>query len=388
MPLTRSQKAQQQESMINTQRSPSPNPSSFPIHITIDDDSEKSDRFPEWTTYDDEDVSEWEFDGIVYLKDTDGFIYDIFTGDNIGYFDGENILDVEDDGVWVLQSTKTEIIPKQEVHKEYSETELLQIRIKQLELDLKSKDDDMDFHLKVLSNKNRFITQHENIRAHLLEKLDVINSKYIKLTETHQKMETEFNTLKDAEQTVASVLEHSGAISEENEGAGGDSPVMTYSQISQELTRKENVIRRKDAKATRLINIIREKNLELANVHNKMQEMTRYQWMVSSNMKTLSDENMAWKNYYACNTTGQIPNTTASVDQSYSGYNIYGQPPQDMPMTGVQAEGPYLNDTSNNTVPVMQDYWDSEQSLPVTQDYWDSEQSLPVNSTDSWGLNN
>ena len=68
MPLTRSQKAQQQESMINTQRSPSPNPSSFPIHIEIVDDSEKPDRFPEWTKYDDEDVSEWEFDGIVYQK--------------------------------------------------------------------------------------------------------------------------------------------------------------------------------------------------------------------------------------------------------------------------------------------------------------------------------
>jgi hypothetical protein len=202
------------------------------------------------------------------------------------------------------------------------------------------------------------------------------------LTETHQKMETEFNTLKDAEQTVASVLENSGAISEENEG-GGDSPVMTYSQISQELTRKENVIRRKDAKATRLINIIREKNLELANVHNRMQEMTRYQCMLSSNMKTLSDENMAWKNYYACNTTGQIPNTTASVEQSYSGYNIYGQPLQDMPMTGVegqgqgqgQGQGPYLNDTSNNT-----------NNVPVTQDYWDSEQSHSWGGTitDSW----
>ena len=373
MPVTRSQKAQQE--YINTQGRSSPNP----IHISIDE----SDRSPEWTKYNNEDVSEWEFDGIVYLKDTDGFIYDIFTGENIGYFDGENILDVEEDGVWVLQSTKIEIIPKEEVHKEYSETELLQIRIKQLELDLKSKNDDMDFHLKVLSNKDKCIQQDENIRTHLIEQLDAINSKYIKLIETHQKIKTECKPLKDAEQTVASVLENSGAFLEENQVAGGDSPVMTYSQISQELARKENVIRRKDAKATRLINIIREKNLELANVQNKMQEMTRYQWMVSSNMKTLSDENMAWKNYYACNTTGQIPNTTESTQQqSYSGYNIYGQGQPDMPMTGLEGqhdmpmtglegqndipmtelEGPYLNDTSNSTVP--ENYWDRKWNNP------------------------
>ena len=123
MPQTRSQKAQQQESMINTQGIPSEVTGQDSYPTTFINKSENSGIFPESTKYDDTDVSEWEFDGIVYLKDIDGFIYDIFTGDNIGYFDGVNILDIEENGVWVMESTKIEILPKKEVHKEYSETE-------------------------------------------------------------------------------------------------------------------------------------------------------------------------------------------------------------------------------------------------------------------------
>lgn len=340
MPFTRSQTAHQQESTINTQHSPStspsPSPSPGPITSPITNTSQTSYPLEDGSH---EDVFEWEFDGIVYLKDSQGFMYDIFTGENVGYFDGEQIMDVEEDGVWVLESTKMEIIPKEEVG-EYSETEMLKIRIKQLELELESKNSDIDFHLEDLSNKDRFIQQSENIRTHLLEKQDSINSKFTELVETHRIMEIEYNTLK---QTVSSVIENSGDMSQETEGA---SSVMTYEQISQELTRKENVIRRKDAKATRLINIIREKNLELANHANKMQEMTTYQWMLSSNIKTLSDENTAWKNYYATYTTGQIPTTSTQQDYNTELESSF----QDvMPMTGVEEQGHYLNNDYSTT---------------------------------------
>ena len=392
MPQTRSQKAQQQESMINTQGIPSQVPGQDSYPTTFINKSENSEKFPESTKYDEKDVSEWEFDGIVYLKDTDEFIYDIFTGDNIGYFDGVNILDVEENGVWVLESTKTEILPKEEVHWPCSETELLKIRIKQLKQELKSKDSDIDHHLKVLLNKDKFIQQGENIRTHLIEKLDTINSKYNKLTNSYNKIEVENKALNDTEQTVASVLGQSGAVPEpeESEGVEINGLVMTYSQISEELTRKENVIRRKDAKATRLINIIRLKNLELANFSNKMQEMSTYQCMLSSNMKTLSDENLAWKNYYAYSTTEQSPNTTEFTQHVHStteqspntteftqqGYrDRHFGPEASFPVSGLDGQGTYQNNISNSTNEGTQLYLDSEQSLPV-----------PVNnSVDSWG---
>ena len=342
MPYTRSQTAQ--ETTVNTQCGSSTSSSDIAT-----DNFELSEQLPESTTYSAEDVFEWEFDGIVYLKDKEEFVYDIFTGENIGYFDGENLLDLEENGVWVLQSTQTEIIPNEEVH---SETELLQNKVELLEQELVSKDNDIRFHLKVLSNKDRFIQQSENIRTHLLQKQDDINSKYIKLLEEYQRMEVDYNTLKDEEQTVAPVIQNSGAVSQEiNESSSG----MTYAQISEELTRKENVIRRKDAKATRLINIIREKNLILIDFQNKMQETTRYQWMLSSNIKTLSDEIIAWKNYYASNTTGQIPNTTeytvpTTTGSTYQSYNGYGNNMGQALSTDM--------DTSEDH------YWNGEESSP------------------------
>ena len=243
-------------------------------------------------------------------------------------------------------------------------------------------------------NKDKFIQQGENIRTHLIEKLDTINSKYNKLTNSYNKIQMENKALNDTEQTVASVLGQSGAVPKQEESEEEveiNGQVMTHSQISDELTRKENVIRRKDAKATRLINIIRQKNLELANFSNKMQEMSTYQCMLSSNMKTLSDENLAWKNYYAycnteqtpntteftqqsCSTTEQSPNTTEFTQQEYR--DPYFGPETSFPVSGLDGQGTYQNNISLSI------------SNEGTQLYLDSEQSLPVpvnNTVDSWG---
>lgn len=335
MPTTRSQTVQQ-GSMINT------NSNTSTHNYSIVDDPDKLELLPESDTFNEHEVSDWEFDGIAYLKDTDGFIYDIFTGVNIGYFNGTNILDVEENGVWVEQSTETEIISKEEIYKEYSETELLKIRVKQLELQVKSKDNDIDLHLKVLSNKDKFIKQDENIRLHLIENLDSINNKYINLTKKYSKIKEEYDTLNDTEQTVSSVLKESGAFLENDDTKMETNSIMTYEQMSQELIRKENVIKRKDAKATRLINIIRDKNLELLNVYNKLQEMSRYQGTLSSNIKILSDENMSWANYYYYNTAQQIPYTNDSSYQTYSDDNINEQPSVTIDTCMTDMEGQYM----------------------------------------------
>ena len=111
--------------------------------------------------------------------------------------------------------------------------------------------------------------------------------------------------------TVATVLEKSGAFENDT----------STEQLKQEVTRKEQVIVRKDAKATRLINIIREKNVEIGGLKTSLVSYQNYCGMLSTNVSNLSDRVVEWQNYYNQNTgLGNIPTSgeLQSVNQHTS----------------------------------------------------------------------
>jgi hypothetical protein len=278
-----------------------------------------------------QEITEWEFDGIVYLMDKDNFLYDTFTHENIGYFDGEKVLYMEENGVWVEEKTEIDIIPKEEVDKHYSEKDLLNLQIKQQERELNTLKEQLSLKIKELTNKERYIQQQENVRISLVEKVAERDQAYTELA-------TKYTSMKNSEETTINVLENSGAFDQEsepesntvsNDPSGFDTSLPLPSTILQtEVERKENVIRRKDAKATRLITIIREKNLELLNIQNYQTQTTLYNQMLSSNIKVLTDENLSWRQYYYGNstTTGQIPTNTTNMVQPMDQPTIYMNP--------------------------------------------------------------
>lgn len=303
-----------------------------------------------------QEIFEWEFDGIVYLVDKDNFLYDTFTHENIGYFDGEKILYIEEDGVWVEEKTEIDIIPKEEVDKHYSETDLLNLRIKQQENELNTLKEQLSLKIKELANKERYIQQQENVRNHLVEKVSDHDHDYSELANKYYTLHTEHTSMKDAQETTINLLENSGAFDQEpesntvsNDPSGFDTSPLPSTILQTEVERKENVIRRKDAKATRLINIIREKNLELLNIQNYQTQTTLYNQMLSSNIKALSDENLSWRQYYYGNstTTGQIPTNTTNMVQ-----------PMDQPMDQPTI---YMNPHYNPQTPIPI----AEQETPV-----------------------
>ena len=71
-----------------------------------------------------------------------------------------------------------------------------------------------------------------------------------------------------------------------------------------EVERKEKVIGRKDAKATRLINIIREKNLEIGKLASSVESYQSYSWMLSTNVSNLTSRITQWQNYYNQESSG------------------------------------------------------------------------------------
>ena len=312
MPFTRSQKSQMGPSSSNTDSRTSSDTTSGTISETTSvTSSVTSSLEPE--TKDLFHVDQWEFEGIAYLLDGDSFVYDIFTRENIGYFDGVKILSVEEDGVWVEDKTKC-ITIKEERVTEYSETELLKIRIKQLETNLNNQKTQEVINTKVLE---KTIEHQKNIAQNLTDKYD---KAYTILIDKFYMLQVEYKSLKDlmehSHKTTATVLENSGAFDPDTSAevdTAWEEVDDTLWEV--EVKRKENVIRRKDAKATRLITIIREKNLELTNLQNSITQSTLYSQMLSSNMKIVSDENMGWRNYYANsyyttqNTQGVAPNT-------------------------------------------------------------------------------
>lgn len=303
MPFTRSQKSQMGPSSSNTDSRTSSDTTSVTSSVTSSLEPETKDLFH---------VDQWEFEGIAYLLDGDSFVYDIFTRENIGYFDGVKILSVEEDGVWVEDKTKC-ITIKEERVTEYSETELLKIRIKQLETNLNNQKTQEVINTKVLE---KTIEHQKNIAQNLTDKYD---KAYTILLDKFYMLQVEYKSLKDlmehSHKTTATVLENSGAFGPDTSAEDDTAWEEEVTPWEVEVKRKENVIRRKDAKATRLITIIREKNLELTNLQNSITQSTLYSQMLSSNMKIVSDENMGWRNYYANsyyttqNTQGVAPNT-------------------------------------------------------------------------------
>ena len=292
MPVTRSQSNQQMENISVSPTSAGVSPT--PMDITFD----ISDTIHEETSREyDAQVMSWDYEGYAYLKDSEGFLYDTITGENIGYFDGEKIMDMVEDGIWVEHSTHTEIIPKEELDKNYSDLDLLKIRVKQLE--------------KELLNKDTHIQQQENIRQELIKSrdhwvdiYDETHGKYLELLDMEQLNEIGVDT-------VATVLEKSGAFENDT----------STEQLKQEVTRKEQVIVRKDAKATRLINIIREKNVEIGGLKTSLVSYQNYCGMLSTNVSNLSDRVVEWQNYYNQNTgLGNIPTSgeLQSVNQHTS----------------------------------------------------------------------
>ena len=287
MPVTRSQ----------TQGIPMETPSSIsPSPIPMDVTSDIIDNEP---TLSADNIIQWNFDGNQYLKDSEGFLYDTITGENIGYFDSGKIMDMVEDGVWVEHSNQTEITPKQEVDKNYTELDLLKIKVKQLEKELANKDAKIGEDIKELNGKNTHIQHLENIRQELIESRDHWASRYNELSEV-------------GVDNVSAVLRESGAFEDlEN--------VLTKEQLKLEVTRKEQVIVRKDAKATRLINIIREKNVEIGVLNTSLESFQNYCWMLSTNVSNLSDRVMEWQNYYnqptnvsSCSDT-TVNNTTSGI---------------------------------------------------------------------------
>lgn len=285
MPFTRSQAKAQMES-------PSPSPSSSPFPMDVSPDEPNT--IQDYETQSFEDINYWEHNGTNYLKDSEGFLYDTITGENIGYFDGERVMDTVEDGIWVEHSSKTEIIPSSFAEKKYTESELLDNYrdwVRQLEKEISNKDDKISQQFLELKNRAKDIEQHENIRQALIKRRDhwmseynIINSKYSDLEDIQKAIES-------GADTAASVLESSGAFDESEK-------VMTNDQLKLEVARKEKVIIRKDAKATRLINIIREKNVEIGNLKTSLESYQNYSWMLSTNVSNLSDRIMQWQNYY------------------------------------------------------------------------------------------
>ena len=328
--MTRSQTAQMQSTV------PKSSDSSFNINLELPDHKSGYDEHAhlgvlteetqEPIVETQEPIVEWEHDGIVYLKDTEGFLYDIYTHENIGYFDGEKILAVEENGVWVHQSTETEIIPKQEVDKDYSETDILKLKIKQLEADLKTEKEAVLMYKKMLSNKEKMVQQQENIRLHLLTQVENLENQISSMDQDNTHTSSHQNVLDNTLETTVNVLKESGAFEDEPGSKHSEQltnpPVENISTLKLEVERKENVIRRKDAKATRLINIIREKNLQIANLQNSYNGATLYTQMLSSNMTALSEENLRWRNYYSC-TTAPFDTTLGTTANDTNQTNTY-----------------------------------------------------------------
>ena len=292
MPMTRSQIRSQEHTM----EPPSPpyhSPSPIVIDVTTD--------IPN-TIHEEEEVLDWQEPGVIYweyndtqyLKDSEGFLYDTITGENVGYFDGERVMDMVEDGVWVEQSIKTEIVPKHEIDKNNSEEDLLKIRVKQLEKELINKDREMSLKTVELKNRDRDILNHENIRQELIQRVNDWISKYDKIHSKYSDLEDELTAFESIADTTTAVLQESGAF---------DSEKMTDEQLKLEITRKEQVIIRKDAKATRLINIIREKNIEIGTLKTSLTSYQNYSWMLNTNVSNLSDKVIQWQNYYNQMTT-------------------------------------------------------------------------------------
>jgi len=284
MPVTRSQAKAQMES-------PSPSPSSSPYPMDVSHDGLNTIHEEDGNMDAGKDINYWEHNGTHYLKDSEGFLYDTITGENIGYFDGERVMDMVEDGVWVEHSSKTEILPKQEVDKNYSDFELLQIRVKQLEKELDNRADKISQQTLELKNRSREIQQHENIRQELIKSRDHWVSEYDTIHSKYSDLEDVQKAIESGADTTASVLESSGAFDDSEK-------VVTNDQLKLEVARKEKVIIRKDAKATRLINIIREKNVEIGNLKTSLESYQNYSWMLSNNVSNLSDTVMQWQNYY------------------------------------------------------------------------------------------
>ena len=189
----------------------------------------------------------------------------------------------------------------------------------------------------------------------------------------------------DSEYTDSDTGSSSGTDSELEEGEiedGWDVRVdveATPESMREELARKEYVINRKDAKATRLIGIIRMKNNELWGVRKKNLETQRNSWKISADNKKLKDEidelnsvikeqasliaNAQYSSTYYKALYENLYSTVYGTNSNYCGDSLYSgtqQQPQQQPQQHTQSWNwdnwwdEWKNTNWNNTNPKNQ----------------------------------
>lgn len=189
----------------------------------------------------------------------------------------------------------------------------------------------------------------------------------------------------DSEYTDSDTGSSSGTDSEPEEGEiedGWDVQVdveATPESMREELARKEYVINRKDAKATRLIHIIRLKNNELWGLRKKNLDTQRNSWKISADNKKLKDEidelnsvikeqasliaNAQYSSTYYKALYENLYSTVYGTNSNYCGDSLYSgtqQQPQHQPQQQAQSWNwdnwwdDWKNTNWNNTNPKNQ----------------------------------